>query len=299
MSNAVHPESEAKVPVPASADKPGVKDKIADNLRSLVADGHCCAKFPSFFGPYWTQLLGCMKHHHLTPEEKTGLLWFKAADKGCGSFGTAHHAFLAWLTLGVWMEFCTGAAMSLLVILADGVYDCVTAEEAAEATAATASALGALGGLSAAQAQQIAAGRRLTESALADMQADIADMQAACARASPAAVIIAVLCQLATCFIWNYVGYWAFETKNGVWTILYLVGQFIWAITLFLSCLASFNYMTFNGIFIVTAVLYLLTVIAAFKTVIFGSICISKLHHGGNNKVAAKETRGKETASEP
>ena len=58
------------------------------------------------------QLVGSVGEHK--EEEKTGLLWFKAADKGCGSYASAHHAFVSWLTLTVWLQL----VICVLILLA-------------------------------------------------------------------------------------------------------------------------------------------------------------------------------------
>ena len=98
-----------------------VVSKIMDVEHRLTADGACCAAFPAHIGAYAKQLHGCMQHHHISAEEKTGVMWCKAADKGCGSFGSSHHAFLAWLTLDVWLEAIFGAVLFVVTLLEDGV----------------------------------------------------------------------------------------------------------------------------------------------------------------------------------
>mgnify|MGYP003331026955 CR=1 FL=1 len=58
----------------------------------MHADG-CCFKFLDLEWLFKAQLLGCVSDHK--EEEKVGLMYFKAADKGCGSFATAQHAFIS------------------------------------------------------------------------------------------------------------------------------------------------------------------------------------------------------------
>ena len=227
--------------------QPPAGDKAPDPLakmkafeQKLVADGACCAKFPSYFGAYQKQLLGCMKHAHLSEEEKTGLLWFTAADKGCGSFGSAQHCFVAWLSVCVWLQFLTGGVFVMFVIL-DNMLDAVS------------------------------------------------DVLPGAYSMDPFVVMVYVAIQLCWCYLWNYVGYWAIETNNGCWSITYLVLEFLWATSLFFSSLASFNYMEISSIFIVTAIFYMITAIAAFQVGVFGAIALSKLHHGGTNAKTARD----------
>ena len=112
-------------------------------------------------------------------------------------------------------------------------------------------------------------------------------------------------------------GYWAFETKNGLWCVLYLVGQLLWSLSLLLSSFGSFELMgglsmnikvptgvsqgvvTFVDkeveivpsapIFIITGIGYLLTFVAVIHVLLFGAISLSKLHHGGTNATPARE----------
>eukprot|EP01043_Picozoa_sp_COSAG02_P002499 COSAG02_NODE_57_length_43668_cov_118.217196_36_plen_208_part_00 len=57
------------------------------------------------------QLTGCVGEHK--EEEKIGLAWFKAADKACGTYASAHHAFVSWLTLTVWFQLVICALLLL------------------------------------------------------------------------------------------------------------------------------------------------------------------------------------------
>lgn len=226
--------------------------KIMGIEHRLVADGACCAKFPSYFGAYHKQLLGCMKHHHLSEDEKTGLLWFKQADKGCGGFGSAHHCFVAWLSVAVWLEVCIGIAFFVFGLLEDGI--AITAEVCVSD----------------------GRGGQMCAEGVTD-------------RVAPIDILISSAIKLCWCYIWNYVGYWALETKNNVWSIVYLVLELLNAIALLMYALASFSFAEYAILFVITGIGYLLSAFSAFHIVIFGSIALSKLHHGGSNKSTARE----------
>ena len=57
------------------------------------------------------QIRGCVSTHK--EEEKVGVMYFRAEDKGCSSFGRAHHVFESWLTFAVWFQ----VAVSVLWLL--------------------------------------------------------------------------------------------------------------------------------------------------------------------------------------
>ena len=49
-----------------------------------------------------------------------GLMWFKAADKGCGAYNTGHHAFVSWLTLQVWFTVVFGIVYLVFGLVTQG-----------------------------------------------------------------------------------------------------------------------------------------------------------------------------------
>jgi len=69
-----------QAPATPAAPKKTAAEKVHD-LPMMHAEG-CCFKFMDLVRPQFKgQLFGCIGEHKV--EEKTGLMWFKAADKGC------------------------------------------------------------------------------------------------------------------------------------------------------------------------------------------------------------------------
>ena len=196
-------------------------------------------------------------------------MWFKQADKGCGGFGSAHHAFLAWLTMTVWLTVIGGGLMFLVMLLEDGI------------------------------------------------QVDAQVQSPGTGRISPIDTLISCAIEAAWCYIWSYIGYWAIETNNGIWAVLFIVGQFITTLALLLQSMNCFDYMTGLTVqtglsapypsevevtppaplFAVPAVTYLLNFVAATHVMVFAAITLSKLHHGGNNNQGVHESAPKKPSN--
>lgn len=210
------------------------------------------------------QLHGCAEHHHITEDEKTGLMWFKQADKGCGGFGSAHHAFLAWLTMGVWLTVIGGGLMFLVMLLEDGVQVGV-------------------------DVQNPSAGR-----------VSPIDSLVWCAIQAGFCYIWSYVGYWA---METNNGIWAaiFIVCQLLWAMS-LLGQsmncfdFMTGLTVEVSLgttTAEFEVAPPAPLFLIPAVAYLINFFAASHVMVFAAITLSKLHHGGNNKQGAHESAPK------
>ena len=113
-----------------------------------------------------------------------GLMWFKAADKGCGGYDTGHHAFVSWLTLQVWFTVVFGIVYLVFGLLTQGAepdLDCADGDAACEA-AEDAADLGAY----------LPWGKMFWK----------------------------FLLNMAYGLVVSYVGYWAFSTQNKIFSIV-------------------------------------------------------------------------------
>jgi len=172
-------------------------------------------------------------------DEKVGLLWFKFEHKGCGTFANAHHAFLCWLTLTVWAQAVLGIFYFIfLVILPLEV--CVSIGNGQEVCVDT------------------------TE--IDPNPVPLGD------------AIVTLLIQFFWAFLWCYVGYWAMETKNKIWTGVFLIVLMIWDVVVVLNLLQTFDLWDFNILFIFISIGYFILCAAAIHTLVFGVVTFLKLN---------------------
>jgi hypothetical protein len=99
------------MPVDAENPAPEAAKPVAAPAQAANGAGCNCNNFTEYFPHFTKQLLACVSDHGA--DEKVGLMWWSAPDKGCGAFPPAHHAFLSWLTLVVWAQ----AAVSLVYFI--------------------------------------------------------------------------------------------------------------------------------------------------------------------------------------
>lgn len=113
-----------------------------------------------------------------------GLMWFKAADKGCGAYNTGHHAFVSWLTLQVWFTVVFGIVYLVFGLLTQGAeldMDCADGDAVCEALE------------------------------------DAADLGTAMPWGK---MFWKFLLNMAYGLVVSYVGYWAFSTQNKIFSIV-------------------------------------------------------------------------------
>lgn len=190
----------------------------------------CCANFGDFFNKYIKQLTGCISDHGA--DEKVGLLWFKFAHKGCGSFANAHHAFLCWLTLTVWAQAILGIFYFIFLVILP-LEICIN-----------------IG----------------TQEVCVDADYDMGN------------AIVTILIQFFWAFLWCYVGYWAMETKNKIWTAIFLLVLMFWDVVVVLNLLETFDLWDFNILFIFISIGYFILCAAAIHTLVFGVVTFLKLN---------------------
>lgn len=84
----------AEAAVPPAAHIPHSMAEL-NNLPICHKDG-CCFGYCETASHlrYKEQIVGCISTHK--EEEKVGIMYFRSEDKGCSSFGRAHHVFESW-----------------------------------------------------------------------------------------------------------------------------------------------------------------------------------------------------------
>lgn len=96
------------------AKAPAAQNTTTTTTTTVVVETHpgnpggcncnlfCAAPFG--FGEFMRQITSCVVGKHISVEEKTGLMWWSKPHKGCGNLDNAHSAFIAWLTMMVWVQ---------------------------------------------------------------------------------------------------------------------------------------------------------------------------------------------------
>jgi hypothetical protein len=87
-------------------------------------------------------------------------------------------------------------------------------------------------------------------------------------------------------YLWNYLGYWAIQTQNAIWTIIFVVCEGCWLFSLLGNIFYAFDWMAVSMMFLFAGISYIVLTISAAHVVIFGAIA---WHKGGGVERAQQQ----------